>query len=90
MGKGKNKNNKKTNKQEPKKGKTVSIAQSKSVECEECGHDIYVQSVHVRKIPKLIASTPQDVIIPVDVFLCANCGTLQKDLLPAEMLQFFK
>lgn len=88
-GKGKNKNNNKGQSQS-KKGKSVSIKQSKSIECDNCTHDIYVQSVHVRKIPKIIAGTPKDVIIPVDVFLCANCGELQKELLADEMQQFFK
>lgn len=70
--------------------KQVSIKQSTSIECVECGHDIYLPAVHLRKIPKIMVGAPQDVIIPIDVFLCANCGTLCKDLLPEEIREFFK
>jgi len=85
LGKGK-KPQKDQQKQPPK----VSVKQSKSVECKECQHDIYLNAVHLRKIPKVITATPQDVLIPVEVFLCAQCGTLNTDLLPAELREFFE
>lgn len=81
---------KKQNDKQPSKAPTVSVKQSKSVECKECQHDIYVQAVHLRKIPKIIVGSPQDVLIPIDVFLCANCGTLNTELLPQEIREFFE
>ena len=88
MGDGKNqpKGKKAQPKQEAPK---VSIKQSKSVECVHCGYDIYVNAVHLRKIPKIVVGSPQDVLIPVEVFLCGNCGEVNKELLPAEVRQFF-
>lgn len=82
-GKGKQQSNAKNN--APK----VSIKQSQSIECRECEYDIYVQAVHLRKIPKMLVGSPQDVIIPVDVFLCGQCGTVNLELLPEEVRQFF-
>lgn len=70
-------------------GKKVSIKQSKPVDCATCGYDIYVNAVHLRKIPKVIVGSPQDVLIPVEVFMCGNCGEVNKELLPAEVKPFF-
>ena len=94
MGDGKNQpKNKQTPKGQSQQGKAnapkVSIKQSKAVECQECGYDIYVNAVHLRKIPKIVVGSPQDVLIPVEVFLCGNCGEVNQELLPAEVKQFF-
>lgn len=70
-------------------GKKVSIKQSKSVECKYCEYDIYLNAVHLRKIPKIIVGAPQDVLIPVEVFCCAQCGEVNQELLPEEVKQFF-
>ncbi len=83
---GNNKNQNNTNSPKPK----VSIKQSVSIECKKCGHDIYLSAVHLRKIPKVLTATPQDVILPIDVFLCASCGALNTELLPLELHEFFK
>lgn len=90
-GKGKSKKTQKSQKtqQGKGKGKQVSIKQSKEVECKNCGYSIYIQSVHLRKIPKMLVGAPQDVLIPVDVFLCGNCGELNTELLPEEVRPFF-
>ena len=38
-----------------------------------------------RKISKLLTGTPQDVVIPIDIFLCGNCGEVCDELLPPEL-----
>jgi Ni,Fe-hydrogenase III small subunit len=33
----------------------------------------------------LITGTPQDMIIPIDVFVCGNCGGVNQELLPEQI-----
>lgn len=53
--------------------------------CGECGHDIFVEGTKILKFSKLLTGTTQDVIEPIMVFLCANCGEVLKEFLPKEL-----
>lgn len=51
----------------------------------QCGGDLYLPSVKFRKVNKLLTGSPQDQIIPIEVFVCASCGTVLEELLPKEL-----
>ena len=50
-----------------------------------CGYDTFVDGAKFRKISKLITGTPQDVVVPIEVMLCGNCGEICEELLPEQM-----
>ena len=63
----------------------IDLGQSKPVVCGECGYDVFVDGAKFRKISKLITGTPQDIVVPIEVMLCGNCGEICEELLPEQM-----
>lgn len=63
----------------------IDLSKSKPILCSGCGHDTFVDGARFRRISKLITNTPQDVIVPMEVFLCANCGEPCDELLPEQL-----
>ena len=71
--------------QQPLKQPKLDLKTSKPMVCTDCGFDVFVPGVKFRTISKLITSPPQDVMIPIDVYLCGNCGKVNEQLLPEEI-----
>ena len=69
----------------PQKQQKIDISQSKPMLCEHCGYDVFISGTKFRKLSKLAAGSPQDIIIPFDVLLCGNCGEIKNDMLPDEI-----
>jgi hypothetical protein len=71
----------------PAKADKPNLDLSKSTElvCKSCGHNVFIPGAMFRKISKLISQTPKDAIIPIEVYLCGDCGEIQEDLLPDEL-----
>ena len=63
----------------------IDLGKSRPIVCAHCGYDTFVDGAKFRRISKLITGTPQDVIVPIDVYLCGNCGEICQDLLPEQM-----
>ena len=42
--------------------------------CENCGYDVFIPGTKFRTISKIVTGTPQDVVIPIEVYLCGRCG----------------
>ncbi len=69
--------------QQPQQPK-IDLSQAKEITCQNCGGTIFINGNKFLKIPKISAGTPQDVLIPVEVFPCGDCGELCEELLPKE------
>jgi DNA-directed RNA polymerase subunit RPC12/RpoP len=63
----------------------IDISTSTPIICSECGYDVFLPGTKIRKLSKLVAGTDQDVIIPMDVLLCGNCGAILEEMLPKEI-----
>jgi len=63
----------------------IDLGKSKPIVCGSCGDDVFVTAGKFRKISKLITGTPQDVVVPIDVMLCANCGEICEELMPDQL-----
>ena len=66
--------------QQPK----IDLSQAKEITCQNCNCSIFINGNKFLKVPKISAGTPQDVLIPVEVFLCGDCGEICEELLPKE------
>ena len=66
--------------QQPK----IDLSQAKEITCQNCNGSIFINGNKFLKVPKISAGTPQDVLIPVEVFLCGDCGEICEELLPKE------
>ena len=67
--------------QQPK----IDLNKSKPMVCNNCGYDVFLPAVKFRTISKIITGTPQDVMIPVDVYCCGECGAVKEELIPVEI-----
>jgi|TARA_A200000159_G_scaffold36036_1_gene32522 DNA-directed RNA polymerase subunit RPC12/RpoP len=67
--------------QQPK----IDLNKSKPMVCNHCGYDVFLPAVKFRTISKIITGTPQDVMIPVDVYCCGECGAVKEELIPVEI-----
>jgi hypothetical protein len=63
----------------------IDLSKSKPIVCQKCGYDVFLDGAKFRKVSKLLTGTPQDIIIPVDVFLCGNCGEVCEELMPEQL-----
>jgi hypothetical protein len=66
----------------PPPAMNVKSSDLKDVNCEKCGMDLFLPSMKFKKVSRLLTGTPNDQIVPIEVFVCANCGTILKELLP--------
>lgn len=61
------------------------LADSKPMVCENCGDDVFIPATKFRKISKLLTGGTNDAIIPVEIYVCGNCGEINKQLYPEEL-----
>lgn len=57
----------------------------KPVSCDKCTGDLFLPSFKFKKVSRLLTGSPKDQIIPIEVFVCASCGTMLNELLPKEL-----
>ena len=72
--------------QQPK----LDMNNSKPMVCKHCGYDVFISGAKFRTISRLAAGTPQDVMIPIEVYLCGQCRAVNEDLLPDEIKKLDK
>jgi ribosomal protein S27AE len=63
----------------------IDLSTSTPMVCPNCGYDVFMGAVKIRKISKLITGTPQDMILPIDVMVCGGCGEVNQELLPEQI-----
>lgn len=66
--------------QQPK----IDLSKAQEITCKNCGGSIFIDGNKFLKVPKIAAGTPQDLLIPVQVYLCGDCGEICDELLPRE------
>ena len=66
----------------PKEDAPLDLTKTNPIACKECGGEVFVQGFSFRKTSKLLTGANADEVIPIEVFLCGDCGALLNDLLP--------
>ena len=67
--------------QQPK----IDLSKATELKCQDCGGTVFIPGTKFLKLSKLVTGTPQDAIIPVELFLCGDCGEINQELLPNEL-----
>ena len=62
----------------------IDASQAKDMNCPHCNNPYFIQAVMVKKISRFVTGTTNDAVLPIDVFLCGNCGQPLEELLPKE------
>jgi len=57
----------------------ITVDKTTQVVCEHCESDTFIEGLFLRKASKFITGQPQDSIIPVPTFICAQCGKVNEE-----------
>lgn len=50
-----------------------------------CGGKIFLPAYRFKKISRLLTGQPKDSVMPIELYVCSNCGTPLNELLPTEL-----
>jgi len=65
------------NREQP--GLQVDMSQTTAVNCESCGHNIFIPAFKMRRMSALLSPHGKETMIPMQVFACAKCGHINSD-----------
>lgn len=65
----------------------VQLAETEPIFCEKCGGSTFQEALMMRRVSPLLTGTGQPGIVPIPVFMCTECGHVNKDFLPKELLE---
>jgi hypothetical protein len=66
---------------QPTPQEPLDLSKTEPISCKKCGGEVFVQGFAFRKISKILTKKPKDEVIPVELFLCGDCGEVLEDLL---------
>ena len=58
----------------PKQQVKVDLSDADTMRCQKCENPIFIQGYIIKRISAIVSPTGQEVIAPVQVFNCGNCG----------------
>ena len=62
----------------PKAEVQVDLKKADTIKCDDCGNYLFINSYVIKKVSAIISPTGQEVIAPVQVYSCGNCGVVPK------------
>jgi len=63
----------------------ISLDQTQALKCEKCDNPTFNQSFLLRKASRLLTGSPQDALIPIQVFACTKCGHVNNEFMPLQL-----
>ena len=67
--------------QQPK----IDLSQATEMRCQECDGTVFIPGTKFLKLSRIATGQPKDAIIPVELYLCGDCGEINQELLPNEL-----
>jgi DNA-directed RNA polymerase subunit RPC12/RpoP len=67
----------------------ISIMDSTSVECTQCGFDQFLPVVKMRKLSGILTGEQEDTFIPIQLYNCLNCSRPLYSALPTAIQALF-
>ena len=66
----------------PKQQVKIDLSDADTMKCQKCGNSIFIQGYVIKRISAIGSPTGEEVIAPIQVFNCGNCG----EMLPLQEL----
>ena len=66
----------------PKQQVQVDLKDADTMKCQKCENTIFIQGYVIKRISAIVSPTGKEVIAPIQVFNCGNCG----EMLPLQEL----
>ena len=60
----------------PKAKVQVDLKDAETMICMKCDNKIFIQGYVIKKLSAIVSPTGQEVIAPIQVFNCGNCGEM--------------
>ena len=60
----------------PKQKVQVDLKDADTMKCQACGNTVFIQGYVIKKISAIVSPTGKEVIAPIQVFNCGNCGEM--------------
>ena len=60
----------------PKQQQQIDLSDAETMTCQKCGNSIFIQGYVIKRISAIVSPTGKEMIAPVQVFNCGNCGTM--------------
>ena len=59
---------------------SVNLSEAETIKCEHCGNILFIESYVLKRVSGILSGTGKDIIAPLQMFSCGQCGAVQKDL----------
>tara|TARA_X000001388_G_C2170955_1_gene99813 strand:- start:249 stop:488 length:240 start_codon:yes stop_codon:yes gene_type:complete len=66
----------------PQQQVKVDLQDAETMVCQKCENPVFIQGYVIKKISAIVSPTGKEVIAPIQVFNCGNCG----EMLPLQEL----
>jgi|TARA_B110000240_G_scaffold121578_1_gene135791 DNA-directed RNA polymerase subunit RPC12/RpoP len=63
----------------------IDFSKATEMECQDCKGTVFIPANKFLKVSKLVTGTPNDAIVPVELYLCGDCGEIVEELLPEQL-----
>ena len=60
----------------PKQQVQVDLKDADTMKCQKCENSIFIQGYVIKRISAIVSPTGKEVIAPIQVFNCGNCGEM--------------
>ena len=60
----------------PKGNVQVDLSDADTMKCQSCENPVFIQGYIIKKISAIVSPTGKEVIAPIQVFNCGNCGEM--------------
>lgn len=57
----------------------INVTDQPNIECESCKCIFFDKITVIKKISKLLVGTPEDQIVPMETYKCADCGHINEE-----------
>jgi hypothetical protein len=54
----------------------IDLTEADTMKCQKCENPVFIQGYIIKKISAIVSPTGEEVIAPVQVFNCGNCGEM--------------
>ena len=57
----------------------INVADQPNVKCEECENIYFNKVTIIKKISKLMVGTTEDQLVPMETYICTECGHINEE-----------
>jgi len=54
----------------------IDLSDADTMKCQKCENSIFIQGYVIKRISAIVSPTGEEVIAPIQVFNCGNCGEM--------------